>query len=162
MTSVMSSFSMMMHQSFKADMCLKMNLCFSIHFFLASYPSPKFTSRLRNRRTVIWGFCCPKDWGESKHTLTLRHECRRLTRIDLNTTESLDGMNACRVKIEWEYSQFDFRTVPTSLKSHFIYSAHTNQTCLLYSAPSKYDHNHGVTYNVVFIRLSTLTKTKTI
>ncbi len=94
MTSVMSSFSMMMHQSFKADMCLKMNLCFSIHFFLASYPSSTSTSRLRNCRTVIWGFCCPKDWEENKHTLTLRHECWRLTRIDLNTKESLDGRNA--------------------------------------------------------------------
>ncbi len=160
MTSVMSSFSMMMHQSFKADMCLKMNLCFSIHYFLASYPSSTSTSRLRNRRTVIWGFCCPKDWEENKHTLTLRHECWRLTRIDLNTTESLDGRNARRVEIEWEYSQFDFRTVPTCLKSHSIYSAHTNHTCSLYTAPSKYDHNHGI--NVVFIRLSMLTKTTTI
>lgn len=79
-------------------------------------------------------------------TWTLKVALYRFKHTKEALMESLTGRNAQepgRVETGWEYSEFDFRTVPICLKSHSMYSTHT---CLLYSAPSKskYDHNRGL------------------
>jgi len=76
----------MMHPVFKAGICLRprRRICFNIHFLLPYYPSSK-----SKREQRFGGLYCPRDWEESKRTLTLRRpawkskwqECWRLNCI---------------------------------------------------------------------------------